>query len=168
MNRVLIYSLCLLSLSCKKVIEIPPNKAGIIINKKGNIIDTTKVLILETYVLKSYQKVFLFDISNQSQKFEFNVESKNGDKRKYTAKIYFAPVMKNSAILYKNYGEEYFSKVISPKIKQIMMLELSNYDLLKRPDLELLGERILKKITENNIFKNLVIIQYIKIKGNDE
>lgn len=148
--------------SCTEFIEIPPQKAGIIVNKKNGEVDTTRVLFLERYRLRHGERVVLISISDHSQKFTVTKKFSNNLNIEYEIEVYFSLVLDKANLLYSRYENDYLDSFIIPNVKRVAENELSNYNSDKIPDSQLLEENILKLM--NKAFENLVLIKYVSLK----
>lgn len=146
MKRCLILMVAFFLYNCSKTIEVPPNKAGIIINNDGHV-DTTRVLFFEKYTLNEGEEIIFMDTSVQS--IEFTIDVLNTESKSLSLEIYFEPKVNLMSILYKNYGEDYARKTIIPATQKAIDKLLTGDEKI---DKELLEAKISNELNINNDF----------------
>ena len=148
-------SICLSLLSCNKSVEILPNQIGILVNESG-VIDTTKVLHLGNYILKSSQEIVFFDISNQSNEFEIINISKDKKEITIVFTMFFRPISSKTPILYKEYEKNYIEELLIPNTEKIVNQELKNYDEIELSSKEKVNKIIFNTLKEKGNYNTLI------------
>lgn len=125
---ILFAGIILIILIAKSTITIDSGEAGVLYKTFGGGVVTDKPPLGEGFhVVAPWNKVFVYEVRQQSLDENMQVLSSNGLEIKLDASIWFQPDYENLGSLHKERGEAYVQRVLQPAVRSAARAVVGRY-----------------------------------------
>jgi len=125
---ILFVIVVLIILIAKSTVTIDSGKAGVLYKTfDGGVVTDEPPLGEGFHLVAPWNKVFVYEVRQQSIDEDMQVLSSNGLQIKLDASIWFQPSYKNLGLLHQEKGENYIQRVLQPAIRSAARAVVGRY-----------------------------------------
>ena len=126
---ILFLGIILVILIAKSTVTIDSGEAGVLYKTFAGGVVTDELPLDEGFhVVAPWNKVFVYEVRQQSLEEKMQVLSSNGLEIKLDASIWFQPLYNELGSLHKERGENYIQRVLQPAVRSAARAVVGRYD----------------------------------------
>ncbi|WP_010229445.1 prohibitin family protein [Gillisia marina] len=125
---ILIFAVFLIILIAKSTVTINSGEAGVLYKTFGGGVVTDQPPLGEGFhVVAPWNKVFVYEVRQQSLEENMQVLSSNGLEIKLDASVWFQPLYEDLGALHQDKGEQYVQRVLQPAVRSAARAVVGRY-----------------------------------------